>query len=32
MDKTMLANWRQAEKVIYTAEFGKSYSEPNEKS
>jgi hypothetical protein len=21
MDKTMLANWRQAEKVIYTAEF-----------
>jgi SH3-like domain-containing protein len=32
MDKTMLANWRQAEKVIYTAEFGKSYSEANEKS
>ncbi|HAL52924.1 MAG TPA: hydrolase, partial [Sphingobacterium sp.] len=32
MDKTMLANWQQAEKVIYTAEFGKSYSEPNEKS
>ncbi len=32
MDKTTLANWRQAEKVIYTAEFGKSYSEANEKS
>ena len=32
MDNTELANWKKAEKVIYTAEFGRSYSEPNEKS
>lgn len=32
MDETEIASWRQAEKVIYTTEFGRSYSEPNEKS
>lgn len=32
MDKAELANWKQAEKVIYTTEFGRSYTEPNEKS
>nr|WP_288812541.1 NlpC/P60 family protein [uncultured Sphingobacterium sp.] len=32
MDQTEIDNWRQSEKLIYTTEFGKSYSEPNEKS
>lgn len=32
MDQAEANKWRQSEKLIYTTEFGKSYSEPNEKS
>jgi len=32
MDKTEIDSWRQADKLIYTNEFGKSYSEADEKS
>jgi len=32
MDKTEIDSWRQADKLIYTNEFGRSYSEADEKS
>lgn len=32
MDNTEIASWKQADKLIYTNEYGKSYSEANEKS
>ena len=32
MDAAEIEDWKQAEKVIYTTEFGKSYSQPDEKS
>lgn len=32
MDQAEIDAWKQSEKLIYTTEFGKSYSEPNEKS
>ncbi|MDF2476891.1 MAG: hydrolase [Sphingobacterium sp.] len=32
MDQPEIDDWRQSEKLIYTTEFGKSYSQPNEKS
>lgn len=32
MDQAEADKWRQSEKLIYTTEFGRSYSEPTEKS